>query len=107
MIHVVGAVSSTLHQKLKFMFEDKLVIIYKEEGLLVSEMSSFRYVETEEGIAEIPLYCLEFEDVSSATSNQDRTSEVVMSSQKSAKETLPFVLICFGIYFNRIIFIFF
>lgn len=57
-IHVVGAVTSTLQQKLKFMFEDKLVIVCGEEDLLVSELSLFRYVETEEGIAEVSLHCL-------------------------------------------------
>lgn len=56
--------------------------------MLFSELSSFRYMETKEGIAEIPLHCLEFEDVSSATSNQDKKLEVVLSSLKSAKETL-------------------
>lgn len=46
-IHVVGAVTSKLHQKLKFMFKDKLVIVYGDEYLIVSELSSFQYVETE------------------------------------------------------------
>lgn len=45
-IHVAGEVTSTLHQRLKFMSDDKLVIVYGEEDLLVSELSSFRYVET-------------------------------------------------------------
>lgn len=49
-IYVVGEMTSTLHQKLKFMFEVKLVIVYGEEDLLVSELSSFRYVEIDEGI---------------------------------------------------------
>ena len=35
-IHVAGAVTSTLHQKLKFMFEDNLAIVCGEEDLLVS-----------------------------------------------------------------------
>lgn len=59
-IHVAGAVTSTLHQKLKFMFDYKLVIVCSEEDLLVSELSLFTYVETEEGIVEIPLHYLEF-----------------------------------------------
>lgn len=55
---------------------------------MLSELSSFCYVETEEGKVEIPLHCLEFEDVISATSNQDRMTELVLSYLKSAKETL-------------------
>lgn len=57
-IHVVRAVTFTLHQKLKFMFEDTLVIVCDEEDLLVSMLSSFKYVETKEGINEIPFHCL-------------------------------------------------
>ena len=87
-IHVVGAVTSTLPQKLKFMFDDKLVIFGGEKDLLVSELSLFRYIETREGVAEIPLHCLEFEDVSSTTSNHDRSSTTILSSVKSAKKTL-------------------
>ncbi|XP_050876821.1 uncharacterized protein LOC127080547 [Lathyrus oleraceus] len=70
-IHAAGEVTSTLHQKLKYLIDDKLVIVCGEEDLLVSELSSFRYVETNEGIVEVPLHCLEFEDVSSVTSNSN------------------------------------
>lgn len=86
-IHVAGEVTSTLHQRLKFMIDDKLVIVCGEEDLLVSELFSFRYVETDEGAAEIPLHYLEFEDVSSATSNHDQSSATILSSV-SAKQTL-------------------
>ncbi|KAI5422149.1 hypothetical protein KIW84_045565 [Lathyrus oleraceus] len=47
-IHEAGAVTSTLHQKLKFMKNDKLVIVGGEKALLVSHLSSFTYVEDEE-----------------------------------------------------------
>lgn len=55
-----GAVTSTLHQNLNFMFRDKLVIVYGEDDFVISELSSFRYVETEEGITEVPFHCLYF-----------------------------------------------
>ena len=61
-IHAAGAVTSTLHQRLKFLIDDKLVIVCGEEDLLISELSWFRYVETDEGVVEIPLHCLEFEN---------------------------------------------
>lgn len=77
-----------LHQKLKFMFDDKLVIVCGEEDLLVSELSSFKYVEIEAGIAEIPLHCLEFQDVSSATCNHDQSFTTILSSVISVGETL-------------------
>ncbi|XP_073219715.1 uncharacterized protein [Cicer arietinum] len=50
-IHAAGAVTSTLHQKLKFTVNNKLVIIYGEEDMIVSHLSSTGYIEdTEEAI---------------------------------------------------------
>lgn len=40
-IHVVGAVTSTLHQKMKFVVKDKLIIISCEKDLLINHLSSF------------------------------------------------------------------
>ena len=86
-IHDFGEITSMLHQKLKFMVEDNLVIISGEEDLLISELSSFRYVETGEGAIEVPFHYLEFEDVSTTTSNLDKVPKLIMPSLKSAKET--------------------
>lgn len=44
-IHYVGAITSTLHQKLKFIVNGKFITIDGEEDILVSQLSSFRYVE--------------------------------------------------------------
>jgi hypothetical protein len=49
-IHEAGAVTSTLHQKLKFFKNGKLVIVGGEKALLVSHMSSFSYVEVKDEI---------------------------------------------------------
>ncbi|KAI5396975.1 hypothetical protein KIW84_062973 [Lathyrus oleraceus] len=49
-IHEAGAVTSTLHQKLKFMKNGKLVIVGGEKALLVSHLSSFSYVEAEDEV---------------------------------------------------------
>ncbi|GAU51747.1 hypothetical protein TSUD_415400 [Trifolium subterraneum] len=43
-IHEAAAVTSTLHQKLKFVREGKLVIVNGEEALLVSHLSGFSYI---------------------------------------------------------------
>jgi hypothetical protein len=48
-IHEAGAVTSTLHQKLKFVKRGKLVIVGGEKALLV-HMSSFSYVEAEDEV---------------------------------------------------------
>lgn len=87
-IHAVDAVTSTLHQKLKFLFEDKLVIVCGEEDFIISELSSFRYVKNEEGITEVPLQGLNFEEISSTSVNQSQSAAMVLSSSKSDKKTL-------------------
>lgn len=70
------------------MAENKLVIICGEEHLIISELSSFRYVETDKGATKVPFHCLEFKDVSTTTSNMNKAPEVVLSSLKNTKETL-------------------
>lgn len=43
-IHATGAVTTTLHQRLKFIIDDKLIIVKGEEDMSVSHLSSFRYI---------------------------------------------------------------
>ena len=47
-IHEAGVVNSTLHQKLKFVREGKVVIINGEQELLISNLSSFSVMEADE-----------------------------------------------------------
>ena len=49
-IHEARVVTSILHQKLKFVKNGKLVIVGREKALLVSHLSSFSYVEAEDGV---------------------------------------------------------
>jgi hypothetical protein len=49
-IHEAGAVTSTLHQKLKFVKNKKLVVIGGEKALLVCHLSSFSYIDTEDEV---------------------------------------------------------
>lgn len=44
-IHVSGAVTTILHQKRKFMVKGKLIIVFREEDLLVMHLSLFWYIE--------------------------------------------------------------
>ena len=46
-IHEVGAVTTTLHQKLKIVKNGKLVIVGDEKAMLVSYLSSFSYVDAD------------------------------------------------------------
>jgi hypothetical protein len=49
-IHEAGAVTSTLHQKLKFVKNKKLVVVGGEKALLVSNLSSFSYIDAEDEV---------------------------------------------------------
>ncbi|KAI5416163.1 hypothetical protein KIW84_041273 [Lathyrus oleraceus] len=49
-IHEAGAVTSTLHQKLKFVKNKKLVVVRGEKALLVSHFSSFSYIDVEDEV---------------------------------------------------------
>ncbi|XP_073225565.1 uncharacterized protein [Cicer arietinum] len=62
-IHAVGAVTSTLHQKLKFIVNNKLVIISGEEDMIVSHLSSTRYIEEAEEAIKTSFQALEIANV--------------------------------------------
>ena len=47
-IHAAGAVTSTLHQKMKFLVEGRLVVIYNEEDIFVCHIESNRYISVDE-----------------------------------------------------------
>ncbi|KAI5430105.1 hypothetical protein KIW84_034613 [Lathyrus oleraceus] len=49
-IHEAGAVTSTLHQKLKFVKNKKLVVVGGEKALLVSHLSCFSYIDAEDEV---------------------------------------------------------
>src|ERR1044072_4305926 len=58
-IHGAGAVTSTLHQKLKYPVKGKVVTVCGEEEYMVSHLQSFRYLEMEGEFFETP--CQAFE----------------------------------------------
>src|ERR1051325_3844820 len=63
LIHEAGAVTSTLHQKLKFVTNGKLVTISGEQALLVSHLSTFSFI-TADGIEGTQFKGLSLEDES-------------------------------------------
>ena len=58
-IHSAGAVPSSLHQKLKFIVNNKLVVVSGEEELLVNKPFPIRYVEAAEESFETAFQALE------------------------------------------------
>lgn len=47
-IHDAGVVTNTLHQKLKFIQNGKLAIVYGEQVPMISQLSTFKYIDVEE-----------------------------------------------------------
>ena len=59
-IHIVGAVPSTLHQKIKFVTKGQLVSITAEEDMIAATSSGAPYVEVDEKAMECSFRSLEF-----------------------------------------------
>jgi hypothetical protein len=79
-IHEAGAVTSTLHQKLKFVKNGKLVVVGGEKALLVSHLSSFTYVDAEEEVG------TSFQALSIA--DEMKKTGAPMSSLKDTREAI-------------------
>lgn len=62
-IHAAGAVTSILYQKMKFMVDNQLIIIYGEEDFMVTHLSSFKYIEADEDALETSFQALEIANV--------------------------------------------
>ncbi|GAU10426.1 hypothetical protein TSUD_419170, partial [Trifolium subterraneum] len=89
-IHDAGAVTSTLHQKLKFITGDKMIVVSGQEDMMVSHLSSFRYIEADEEAAEVPFQALEIASVMTIKSDHSHHQRrgSAMSSWKAMKEAL-------------------
>lgn len=72
-IHEAMAVTSTLHQRLKFVRKGKLVTICGEEALLVSHLSSFSFVDVEDEIG------TQFQNLSVADENVQENGASIRS----------------------------
>ena len=59
-IHIAGAVTSTLHQKIKFVIEGQLVSIVVKEDMIAATLSGAPYVEIDEKTMECSFRSLEF-----------------------------------------------
>ncbi|XP_019442271.1 PREDICTED: uncharacterized protein LOC109346986 [Lupinus angustifolius] len=61
-IHSSGAISSTLHQKVKFIVDGRLITVSREEDVMVSQPFDARYVEVTEEALETSFQGLEIAD---------------------------------------------
>ncbi|XP_050919823.1 uncharacterized protein LOC127137400 [Lathyrus oleraceus] len=53
-IHEAGAITSTLHQKLKFVKNGQIVTVNGEQAMLISHLSSFSVIEVDETAVQTP-----------------------------------------------------
>lgn len=72
-IHEAGALMSTLHQKLKFVKNGKLVIVGGNQAMLVSHLSSFLYIDSNE-VVETPFQALSVDDIAARKNGESMTS---------------------------------
>ena len=79
-IHAAGVVTSTLHQKLKFLIEGKLVVIDGEEDIFVSHLETYRYIGVEEDCIEMPFQVLEAAAVSTLPVEKIKRPSTSMTS---------------------------
>ena len=86
-IHEAGAVTSTLHQMLKYLVKGKIVIVRGEEEYMVSHLNSFLYIEMDEEFIETP--CQKFEEVPHILASNETTtstkSPLKMASLRDAR----------------------
>lgn len=86
-IHSVRAITSTLHHKFNFIVNGKLITIEGEEDILVSQLSSFRYIEVGGEIHKTPLQAYKIVIMKMAPLHNEvsKKYEFPMSSLKDAK----------------------
>lgn len=89
-IHSSGEVTSTLHQKLKFIVNDMLITINGEEDILVIQLSSFKYIEVVDEIHKTYFQAFEIANVLMALFGGEvsKKFESPMSSLKNAKTVI-------------------
>jgi hypothetical protein len=90
LIHAAGAVTSTLHQKLKFVTGDKIIVVSGQEDMMVSHLSSFRYIEADKKATKIPFQTLKIANLITigAKLRSGKRVRLAMTSWKSIKEAL-------------------
>ncbi|KAI5395947.1 hypothetical protein KIW84_062228 [Lathyrus oleraceus] len=84
-IHAAGAVTSTLHQKLKYIWEGQVVTVCGEEDIFVNHLSSFKYVEMDGEIWETPSQAFETVKVENALFAKEEEKPSISSYKQAAE----------------------
>jgi hypothetical protein len=84
-IHNAGAVSSTLHQKIKFPVNGRIITVCGEEDILVNNLSTFKYVEVEGEIHKTLCQAFESVQIKDAAPVEEVKAGASISSFKQAQ----------------------
>jgi hypothetical protein len=84
-IHAAGVVTSTLHQKLKYIWEGQVVTVCGEEDIFVSHLSYFKYVEMDGEIWETPSQAFETVKVENALFAKEEEKPSISSHKQAAE----------------------
>ncbi|KAL4368642.1 hypothetical protein GQ457_05G011370 [Hibiscus cannabinus] len=88
-IHAAGAVPSTLHQKLKFVIDGKLVTVQGEEDIIASVVTDTPYIEMEENAVECAFRSLELVSATFVEENREvRRPKLSRCAKMQVKQTL-------------------
>ncbi|KAL4278333.1 hypothetical protein GQ457_03G004940 [Hibiscus cannabinus] len=88
-IHVAGAVPSTLHQKLKFVIDGKLVTVQGEEDIIASVVTDTPYIEMDENAVECAFRSLELVSATFVEENREvRRPKLSRCVKMQVKQTL-------------------
>jgi hypothetical protein len=84
-IHAAGDMTSTLHQKLKYIWDGQVVTVCGEEDIFVSHLSSFKYVEMDGEIVETPSQAFETVKVENALFAKEEEKPSISSYKQAAE----------------------
>ncbi|KAL4386417.1 hypothetical protein GQ457_09G026370 [Hibiscus cannabinus] len=88
-IHAAGAVPSTLHQKLKFVIDGKLVTVQGEEDIIASVVTDTPYIEMDENAVECAFRSLELVSATFVEENREvRRPKLSRCVKMQVKQTL-------------------
>lgn len=84
-IHDAGAVTSTLHQKLRYVVDNQVVTVGGEEDFIVIHLSSHQYVEVGGEYHETPCQVFDFVAEKEVPPPEEKKQEISMVSFKESK----------------------
>lgn len=77
---MAGAIPSSLHQRVKFVVDDKVVVVFGEEEALVNKPSPFKYVEAAEESLETAFQSLEIANaVFERTKEEEMVAKIMLA----------------------------